>query len=212
VSGDSLVAGATLRYQSGPWQISGALDFGYGWYDSQRSIGISNFRANAKANPTAWHAGVHSRLAYQLPFNGWYLQPRVDLHLNYVRSGSYTESGAGPFNLAVEAEGATSASAVPAIEVGGRIQLGEGAVLRPFASAGVEFLSNSDWATTARFADQASSRGFRTSTPIPNVLGKFTVGAELISSTNWDLRVQYSAEVGDNYVSHSGMGRIAYRF
>ena len=129
---------------------------------------------------------------------GWYVQPRVDLHLSYVRSGGYTESGAAPFNLAVE--------------VGGRVRLGEGMVLRPFASAGIELSANGDWAATARLAGQPASRGFRASTPIPDVLGKFTVGAELLSTTNWDLRVQYSAEVGDGYTSHTGLARVAYRF
>ncbi|MBV1795703.1 autotransporter outer membrane beta-barrel domain-containing protein [Siccirubricoccus sp. G192] len=140
------------------------------------------------------------------------MQPRIDLHLNYVQSSSYTETGAGPFNLAVEAEGASTFAATPAVEIGGRIPLGNAAVLRPFASAGIAFLANSDWAATARFAGQTESRGFRAATPIPDVLGKFTAGAELLSSTNWDFRLQYSAETGDGYTGHAGMGRLAYRF
>jgi hypothetical protein len=62
---------------------------------------------------------------------GWYVQPRVGLHLSYVRSGGYTESGAAPFNLAVVSEGATTFTAVPAVEVGGRVRLGETTVVRP---------------------------------------------------------------------------------
>jgi hypothetical protein len=85
-------------------------------------------------------------------------------------------------------------------------------VLRPYASAGFSVLSNGDWTTTARFAGQAACRGFRASTPIPDMLAKFTVGAELLSGTNWDFKLQYSADLGDGYASHAGMGRIAYRF
>jgi outer membrane autotransporter protein len=143
---------------------------------------------------------------------GWYVQPRVDLHLNYVRSGGYTESGAAPFNLAVASQGATTFTAVSAVEVGGRVRLGEGMVVRPFASAGIELSANGDWAATARLASQPNSRGFRASTPIPDVLGKFTVGAELLTTANWDLRVQYSAELGNGYTSHTGLARAAYRF
>jgi uncharacterized protein YhjY with autotransporter beta-barrel domain len=220
ISGDSLLLGATLRYQGGPWQVAGALDFGYGWYESQRAIEVGSFRATARAKPNAWHVGAHTRIAYTIPFEGkpegalagWYLQPRLDLHVNHVRGGGYTESGAGPFNLAVESEGGTTFTATPAIEVAARIRLSEGAVLRPFASAGVELIANGDWAATARFAGQPASRGFRASTPIPDMLGKFTVGADLLNTTNWDLRVQYTAEVGDGYTSHTGMGRLAYRF
>jgi hypothetical protein len=220
VSGDSLLLGATLRYQNGPWQVAGALDFGYGWYESQRAVQVGSFRATASAKPDAWHVGAHTRIAYTIPFEGkpegslagWYLQPRLDLHLSHVRGGSYTESGADPFNLAVQVEGATTFTATPAMEVGTRIRLSEGAVLRPFASAGVELIANGDWAATARFAGQPASRGFRASTPIPDVLGKFTVGTDLLNTTNWDLRIQYTAEVGDGYTSHTGMGRLAYRF
>jgi hypothetical protein len=216
VSGDSVLVGGLLRYQAGPWQVSGAIDAGYGWYESRRSVTVGSFTGTARGKPDAWHVGAHTRLAYQVPFGGeaggWYVQPRVDLHLNYVRSGGYTEGGAAPFNLAVASEGATTFTTVPAVEVGGRVRLGEGMVVRPFASAGIELSANGDWAATARLASQPNSRGFRASTPIPDVLAKFTVGAELLSTTNWDLRVQYSAEVGDGYTSHTGLARVAYRF
>jgi outer membrane autotransporter protein len=172
---------------------------------------VGNFGAVASGSPNAWHVGAHGRIAYQLPFDGWYLQPRLDLHLVHVRSSGYAERGAGPFNLDVEAGNATTFAAVPAVEVGGRIRLNEGMVLRPFASAGVSFSANRDWTAAARFAGQAGP-GFRATTPIPDVLGKFTLGAELLSSTRWDVRVQYSAEVGSGYRSHVGMARLAYRF
>ncbi|MGK9167461.1 hypothetical protein KXR53_14245 [Inquilinus limosus] len=212
VSGDSLLLGAILRYQTGPWQASGALDFGYGWYDSKRAVEAGSFRATADASPNVWHVGAHARLAYQVPVEAWYVQPRLDLHLTYVHSDGYTETGAGPFNLDVEAEGATTFAAIPAVEVGGRIPIGQTAVLRPFASAGVELNANGDWAATARLAGQPGGRGFRAETPIPDVLGRFTLGAELLSSANWDFRLQYSAGVGDGYASHAGLGRLAYRF
>ncbi len=212
VNGDSLLLGATLRYQSGPWQISGAVDFGYGWYDSTRTVEVGSLVQQAKASPRAWQMGAHTRLAYQIPFEGWYLQPRMDLHLNHVRSAGYTESGAAPFNLTVDGQSATGFATTPAMEIGGRVPLGDGMVLRPYASAGISLLSNGDWDATARFAGQPASHGFRASTPMPDVLGKFTAGAELLSSGNWDFKLQYSADVGDGYVSHTGVGRIAYRF
>ncbi|MGO1081370.1 autotransporter outer membrane beta-barrel domain-containing protein, partial [Inquilinus sp. CA228] len=124
VSGDSLLLGATLRYQTGPWQASGALDFGYGWYDSRRSVEAGSFRGTADASPNIWHVGANARLAYQAPIADWYVQPRLDLHLTYVHGNSYTETGAGPFDLAVESEGATAFTAIPAVEVGRRIPIG----------------------------------------------------------------------------------------
>lgn len=210
--GDAALLGATVRYQPGRWQISGALDFGYGWYDSTRSITAGSFAATAKASPTVWQLGGHGRVAYVLPLGDWYLQPRLDLHVNHVWSGAFTETGAGPFNLSVDGQSSTTASGVPAVEVGGRMRLGERAVLRPFASAGVVLSANNDWAATARFAGQSSTLGFRTTTPVPDVLGRFAVGAEILSGTNWDLRAQYSADLGERYTSQAGVARISYRF
>jgi outer membrane autotransporter protein len=212
VNGDSLLLGTTLRYQNGPWQLSGAVDFGHGWYDSRRTVQVGSLTQQASANPRAWQAGVHTRIAYQIPFEGWYLQPRLDLHVNHVRSGGYTENGAAPFNLTVDGQSETGFAATPALEVGGRVPLGDGMVLRPYASAGFSVLSNGDWTTTARFAGQPNSRGFRASTPMPDTLAKFSVGAELLSGTNWDFKLQYSADLGDGYASHAGIGRLAYRF
>ena len=212
VGGDSLLLGAILRYQTGPWQASGGLDFGYGWYDSRRSVEAGSFQATADASPNIWHVGAHARLAYQVSLEAWYVQPRLDLHLTYVHGNSYTETGAGPFDLFVESGGSTTFAAIPAVEVGGRIPIGPTTVLRPFASVGIELNANGDWAATARFADQPGNRGFRATTPIPDVLGKVTVGAEVLSSTSWDFRLQYNAGVGDGYTSHAGLGRVAYRF
>ena len=88
-----------------------------------------------------------------------YVQPRLDLHLTYVHGNSYTETGAGPFDLFVESRGSTTFAAIPAVEVGGRIPIGPTTVLRPFARVGIELNANGDWAATARFADQPGKPG-----------------------------------------------------
>ena len=212
------VSSSGVRFGSNAYGILAQSIGGGGGRVTSSGVGamVGSFTGTAQGKPDAWHAGAHTRLAYQVPFGGeaggWYVQPRADLHLNYVRSGGYTEGGATPFNLAVASEGATTFTAVPAVEVGGRTRIGEATVLRSFVSVGIELSANSDWAATTRLASQPNSHGFRAGTPIPNVLGKFTVGAELLTAANWDLRVQYSSEVGDDYTSHTGLARVAYRF
>jgi outer membrane autotransporter protein len=145
-------------------------------------------------------------------WGGWYVKPRLDLHLVHVRSSGYRESGAGPFNLDVERGSGTTFAAVPAVEVGGRIPLGREAVLRPFASAGVSLQRQPRLGDHGDASAGRQGPGFRVGTPIPDVLGKFTLGAEVLTSSRWDVRVQYGAEVGDRYASHTGMARLGYRF
>ncbi|WP_131829591.1 autotransporter outer membrane beta-barrel domain-containing protein, partial [Teichococcus deserti] len=212
VSGEAMMLGAVLRFQQGRWELSGGLDLGYGWYDSKRRLSAGSFAATAEAEPTAWHAGAHARLAYRLPLEGGYLQPRLDLHLTHLRGGGYTESGAAPFNLAVEAERATLLTAEPAIELGGRLRLGAASLLRPYASLGVAALAPGDWAARARFAGQEGSDGFRARTPMPELLAKLTFGADLLGADDWELGLLYRLELGDHYVAHAGVGRLAYRF
>jgi hypothetical protein len=86
-------------------------------------------------------------------------------------------------------------------------------MLRLYANGGISVLGNSEWAATARFADQFGvGSGFRALTPLPNTLAKFNIGAEIFSSAAWDFRLQYSADVGGQYMSQSGLGRLAYQF
>jgi hypothetical protein len=210
--GDSVLLGAILRYQRGPWQVSGVLDAGFGAYEVRRSVSIGALGGTASSSPNAWHAGAHARLAYQFAAGGGYVQPRLDLHLTHVRSSSFTETGAGPFNLALDAAGATAFVAVPAIEIGTRIRLGDSAVLRPYASAGIGFTAASTWAATARFAGTQATPGFRAATPVPGVVGRLTLGAEILGTARWDLRLQYAAEFGERYNAHAGVARLAYRF
>jgi len=212
VNGDTFLLGTTLRYQTGPWEISGALDASYGRYDSQRYVQVGNFRAAASADPSLWQIGAHGRVAYQIPLGGWYLQPRVDLHLMQVSSAAYTETGAGPFDLSIEGHGYTVFVTEPTLEFGGEVALPNGAVLRPFISAGLEISANNDWTTGARFAGQPDGTDFETTVPVPDMLGRFNVGASLVTSKNWDLTFRYSAEVGDGYLSQAGLGQMSYRF
>src|SRR5690606_34087995 len=167
----------------------------------------------ASASPDVWHVGAHARVAYRMDLaRNWYLEPRLDLDLVHVRGKAYRESGAAPFDLEVESARATSFTVVPAIEVGGTLRIGESGVLRPFASAGVKIHDHDDWTTTTRFAGQSASHGFRATTPMPGVLGRFSIGADMARGANWEFRLQYTAEIGDRYASHVGMARLAYRF
>jgi hypothetical protein len=213
MDGNTALAGVDLRYRSGPWLVAGAIDLGYGSYSSARFIDVGSVDGTAIASPGLLQAGVHSRVAYTLPLGSWYVQPFVDFHANYLRSGAYTETGNTPFNLAVDAEGSTTLAASAALEVGTGIALRGDAMLRLYANGGISVLGNSEWAATARFANQfGSGSSFRASTPLPNTLAKLNVGAEIFSSAEWDFRLQYSADVGGQYMSQSGLGRLAWHF
>jgi uncharacterized protein with beta-barrel porin domain len=98
------------------------------------------------------------------------------------------------------------------VEVGGKIPVRKGALLRQFVSVAGEYLSNSDWAARARFVDAPTTAGYRTSTPLPDALARLAIGAEILASANWEVRLQYSPDVGKDYLSHSGALKFDVRF
>ncbi len=213
VTGDGLLAGAVIKYENGPWLLSGGLDTGYGWYSSSRLVDVGNaFAAVAKANPTAWHAGGSGRVAYQIPFETWYLKPALDLHGAYVGSSAYTETGAAPFNLAVQSAASGAVAATAAVEVGTIIGFEHGGRLRPYASVGIGALSTDGWAATARFANAQDGSSFRASTPLPTVVGRFAAGADLYATENWNFKLQCTGDVGGSYQSHTGSARVSWSF
>jgi hypothetical protein len=214
ITGNSLLAGTYLRYHNGPLTVSVAVDTGYGWYDSKRTISVGNTSDLATASPKVWHAGLHSRIGYELPLGvSAYIRPFVDGHAVYVHSDAYAEAGSSPFNLAVEGEGNVAVAGAAGLEAGGRIKLNDaGAYVRPFASASYEALNGNSWAAMAHFVGQTASQSFRTLTPAPDRLGKFTAGFDIVAARNVDLAFTYAPEIGQGYVSHAGVARLACRF
>lgn len=213
VTGDSLIAGAVVKYQTGGWLVSGGIDAGYGWYDSRRQITVGNIIGTATGSPESWHVGAHGRISYQMPFRSFYLKPSLDLHATYVGSNAYSERGAAPFDLAVDSRRALALSATAAIEIGTAIDLGSHGTLRPYASAGLTLTRADDWEARTRFASLSNlPASFKATSPVPGTLARLTIGADLIGNGNWDAKLQYIADIGSSYQSHTGMAKFSYRF
>jgi uncharacterized protein YhjY with autotransporter beta-barrel domain len=213
VNGDSVLGGLVLKHQRGGWLFSGALDAGYGSYDSTRQIVMGDAIQSATGSPNAWHLGATARLSYRVAMGDWYVKPMAELRVAHMAAGAYTEGGWSPFRLAVAGESATMLTATGAVEIGTRIDLGSFGTLLPFASLGLSVNGEDGWAVTARFAGaQGATAGFRATTPIPNALGRVSVGANLATAGNLELKLQYNGDFGDRYSSHTGLARLAVRF
>ena len=212
ISGNSLLVGLGLSYESGPLTIAGALDAGYGWYTSRRTILVGTGTAIAAASPEISNVGAHLSASYKVEFGSVAVTPFGQLRGVSVHGKAYTESGASPFDLAVESEtdfavsGALGASFTTNIATSGSV------VMRPFASAAVEFGSANDWQTSARFASQPQSDAFTVETKAPGTFGRFAIGLDLLGAKNVDFSLSYNPEVGSNYSAHAGVARLNWRF
>ncbi len=213
VDGEALLAGLTLKRQIGRLLLSGALDGGYGWYDSSRTIDLGDSRERAKGSPRAANLGLHARIAYQLPFSSWYVQPYLDLSATYVRMDSYEESGAGAFDLDVDDSDKLVLSATPSVELGRRLALPDGSILRAYASGGIVLHGPNNFATDARMADAPGSAGsFRSELRNPNVAARLGLGVEVMTTRSIDLKLQYDADLASDSMANSAMARLSWRF
>src|SRR3546814_12579504 len=80
-------------------------------------------------------ASLRLRIARTFASDKFYLKPYLDLDALYTHMPSYSESG-NAMHLDVESSNEFVLGLSPMLEVGGKVSLDNGAVMRPFASGG----------------------------------------------------------------------------
>ncbi|HWE44781.1 MAG TPA: autotransporter domain-containing protein, partial [Caulobacteraceae bacterium] len=209
-NGSAVLAVGAVKRELGPWTLTGAVDAGIGWVDSARKIPITGAVANASSD--SFNVGLHARAAYQIPFAHFYLEPALDGDLNDINLPSYTESGAGAFDLRVKAANDVIATGTPNLRVGTRLQLGSTAV-DAYVGAGVSFISGNTYTTNAQFADvPAAFGGFTNTLTNASVAGKLIAGLELFTTSHLDLRLEYDGLFARHQTENGGQVRLSYRF
>lgn len=209
--GDTGYLGAVLKYEAGPWTFSGATYGSFGDYDNKRRIELTG--AQAKSDSTVWAIGQQLRASYTYATDKAYIKPYANLDLIYTRMPSYSEHGAGALDLEVDSADKLTALLTPGVEVGGRFDLKNGFIARPFANVGVSVASTDSWDTRAQLAAApAGSRNFTTTLQTGRVFGHASVGVELASRRGFDVRLQYDGVISDRTRSSAGSVKATWRF
>ncbi len=209
--GDAGYLGAVLKYETGPWTLSGATYGSYGTYDNQRQIALTG--AQAKSDSKVWSIGQQFRAAYTYATDNAYIKPYASVDVIYTRMPSYEERGAGPLNLKVRGSDNVTALFTPGVEVGGRFDLDHGFTARPYANAGVSLASSDKWDSQAQLAAApAGSRSFKTTLDTGRVFGRASVGVQLSSRRGFDLQLQYDLVASDRVRSSGGAVKATWRY
>lgn len=213
-NGDSGYAGAVVKRQTGPWLFFGALGAGYGRYSMDRDIDIAGFEEKLESRPEVYGVNARLRAARFFPMGqDMYLKPYVDLDASYTKMPGYEESGANPLALSVKNADQFVLGFSPMIEFGGRKELGNRAILRPFVYAGVTLLSQDDWKSRARLRGApAGAASFDTSLPMDNVVGKVGAGLHVSQAGRIDFRLQYDGQFGQKSRSNSATLKVMMPF
>ncbi|MBX9749697.1 MAG: autotransporter outer membrane beta-barrel domain-containing protein [Roseococcus sp.] len=210
--GQAGYAAVTMKYQTGPWLVAGAVFGGGGEFNNTRTITLPGFGAIARGSPTLLNAGAMLRATYTLGREEFYLRPSLSLSLVHARSSAFRESGAGVLNLDVASASSTVAALTPALEVGGRVALSNGMVMRLFTSAGVSLLSDGRWSQESRLAIAPAAGRFSSVVRTDQVVGRVTAGAQIFATDRLELRLQYEGEYSAHLTGHGGSLAVAMRF
>jgi hypothetical protein len=214
VDGDGSVGylGMVLKHQAGAWVFSGGLSAGYGSYDIDRNLSIPNLQSTASSTPDVYSVSTRLRAARTFAMDRYYVKPYVDLDANYTHMPGYSESH-GDTHLSVQSSDQFIVGLSPMIEIGGRVELKQGAVMRPFAYMGVSFLSQDSYTAKASLQGAPAGSGdFETSLPMDDVIGRIGAGLQISNVDGVDFRLQYDGEFSGHVQSHSGTLKVMVPF
>ncbi|WP_052097462.1 autotransporter outer membrane beta-barrel domain-containing protein [Achromobacter sp. RTa] len=212
-NGDSGYAGVVLKREEGPWVFSAALGGGYGGYRMDRDIDIAGYQDTLTSRPDVYGFNARLRAARTFAYSNMYVKPYVDLDFSYSRMPAYTESGSNPLALSVDSSDRFIMGVSPMIEFGGRSELKNGAMLRPFLYAGVSFLSQDDWTSSARLRGAPAGTGsFDTTLPIDDVVGRVGAGLQVMNAGGVDFRLQYDGQFSEHVRSNSATLKVMVPF
>jgi len=211
-TGDSGYAGIVLKREAGPWTLSAALSGSYGQYDIDRGIRIPGLESRAGSDIDVYGAGLRLRIARTFAAQRLYVKPYVDVDASYTHMPGYSESR-NSLHLDVESSSQFLMALSPTLEIGGRVPLDKGAVLRPYVYGGASFLSKDEFTAKARLQGAPGGTGtFATSVPIDDVIGRVGAGLQVSSAAGIDFRLQYDGEFSRHVQSHRGTLKLMMPF
>ncbi|WP_138473515.1 autotransporter outer membrane beta-barrel domain-containing protein, partial [Poseidonocella sp. HB161398] len=91
--GYSVQGAVTLKYQTGPWLLTGAVFGNFGEDDVEREVGLGAYGGVAEGTATSRSFGLRARAAYTAGSERLYLRPSLTLDGLYARTDAWKEDG-----------------------------------------------------------------------------------------------------------------------
>ena len=205
--------GAALTYDSGPLLLASSVSAGRSWLDTDRHVSFNGFSGTARGDSDNSYVRGKLRGAYLFDFGAWYLKPLADLDATWLTYGDVKEEGGAGAALRIDSSDKTMLSASPKLEIGGQWELANGTILRPYASAGATFYSDTDFGVISRFRDApAGSPSFRTDLEMDDIIANVSLGLDMFATNGTSLRVFYDGSFGETTMMHTGGLRAAMEF
>ncbi|WP_132031555.1 autotransporter outer membrane beta-barrel domain-containing protein [Aquabacter spiritensis] len=211
-SGNGADAAISLKHQIGPWLFSASGHLGFGSYETDRVLDIGPSVSTSSGTANVLTAAARLRASYEFAFANWYVKPYADLDILYTHMPSYQEQGFGP-TLGFSGAEQWNLAVSPNVEFGGRVDLSSDLWLRPFATVGMTFFAKDSMpldVTLAAAGDPIAT--FTTEVTIPQTLVNLAAGLQLFSTKGYEIKAEYKADIGDDYLNQELSARLAVPF
>ncbi|MGK9170994.1 hypothetical protein KXR53_32155 [Inquilinus limosus] len=212
--GDTYDGSVTVKRVMGPWQFAGSVAFAGGSFEANRRVDIPGIASETlKSDPGIFLAGGRLRAAYEFAFDDWYIRPYGDLDVVYTDLPGFTEKGDDLYALDVRGSSKAGVALSPMVEFGGRLDLDAQSTLRAYAAFGMSYLPDNTRTIHSSFVGASSANGtFSDHIDSPEVLGRIDVGLQLFRAGGFELKGEYTADIGGSFLSQSASARAAYHF
>lgn len=211
--GNAFDASLALKRQMGPWLFAVTGNFGYGNYDTKRTLSIGDGVSFASGSANVWTAGARLRGSYEFAFDGWYMKPYADVDVLYTNMPGHTESGSSLVDMQFASAQQWNAAFSPNVEFGGRMQVNERTWLRPYATIGATVFARDNMQVGVQIADSGfGNASYTADLTIPSALLNLSFGAQLYTLNGVELRAEYKVDVGDTYTAQQASARLAVPF
>ncbi|WP_108662755.1 autotransporter outer membrane beta-barrel domain-containing protein [Acuticoccus kandeliae] len=210
---DTGFAAVSVKKEIGGFVLGAAVGGGYTWGDAKRTLVNGTYVATVEGSPDSSYVFGRVRGAYTYAFSDWgYIRPAIDVDVINIDQKSYKETGAGALNLMVDGQNQTLFAFTPSLEIGAKVNITETLPARLFANAGVTFLTDDTFTSTARFEGVPTMDSFETATSLGDAIARVGVGIDIAAKEGFELKLQYDGAFSDDVQSHGGSLRLGYRF
>lgn len=202
---DGSIAVKTLR---GPWLLAAGLAFGTSLNSLQREAG------QIRSTAASYGGSLRLRGAYDLAFEHWYLRPRFDLDLRYFNRPAFQESGISGLAMAFGGDSSIRPALAPALEIGGRFDIADDTILRPYLTIGATFLPDSSTSFQTWFVSGplATLGTFQTTQSGPNAVANVEAGLQVYRARGFEAKADYALSTGTAWLSQTVALRGAWHF
>lgn len=193
--------------------ISGQLGYAFGDNSTHREDigGVAAIDADGDFDSNQFIARLEAGRAYEVGAITT-LTPKLLVNYNYYDADSYRETGAGGAGLNVDQDTNHILEIGAGVDADWMFQQADGSYVKPQVRAGVRYdLADDEIEATNRLI--GGGNAFKTEGFDPQQFAlDLGAGVTYFSTTNWELTANYDFEYKEDYNSHAGFLRAAYKF